>query len=88
MALRFSNRMAGQGSIQSGPSISRASARTEASSRSVVSEAVMGRPCRVAPPPKVAVKVSPSAGAWMTAATGRPSSTMAMGMHHHGLPFI
>jgi len=88
MALRFSNRMAGQGSIQCGPSISRASARTEASSRSVVSEAVIGRPCKVAPPPRVAVKVSPRAGAWITAATGRPSSTTAMGMHHQGLDFM
>ncbi|MNE61909.1 hypothetical protein D3C80_1571560 [compost metagenome] len=48
----------------------------------------MGRPCSRAPPPRVASKVSSSMGAWMTAATGRPSSTTAMGMHHHGLFFM
>ena len=30
----------------------------------------------------------PSMGAWMTAATVRPSSTTAMGTHHHGRSFM
>ena len=36
-----------------------------------------GRPSRKAPPPRTAVYVSPSTGAWTAPATGRPASTSA-----------
>ena len=42
----------------------------------------------LAPEVIIASNTSSIIGAWMTAATGRPSSTTAMGTHHHGLFFM